>query len=504
MKFYVLLVLLLISCVSYWIFQKFHDQQTIAQHKIDEQNQYKLIPKTCWFSVDWKKTTKCFYLKTPLSTGEYFLPVVIFKDESIDHREDPVVYLQGGPGAGAGLSQEGIDRWQSWLTVAQLHRDLILIDPRGTGLSLPKLNCSDQGQQINIWKNDVSLSDELKTNYQSLLNCFRALEKENSSLSYLHLSTKQSATDVINLMARLPYQAWNILGVSYGTRQALEIEKQLISNPDSGLKALVLDSLYPAGLGGVQTWPEVLDSAMRGFFNECVKTIDCKRDVDNSIQLQADFLSALEKLKSRPVRLIIKRWDGEAPVDFVVNDHRFVSAVFAAIYNPHDWQNIANAINAINYSNAYESELKLKILFEPYLNRNLNSQFNSLAFTAVDCADNQMGSESDYLQSLNQYPLMADYTKDQWRYQLCHELPGNQYLNLTSPQHPILILSGKNDPVTPSAWADAMHRQWKGSQLIFRKNLAHSILSTDICLLENLHYFFDEPTREFSYCGQNK
>jgi pimeloyl-ACP methyl ester carboxylesterase len=500
MQLYILIGLFCLASASYWSYQHIIVQESLLQESLKKQETYQLITKHCWFKVDWQKTVKCFHLKTPDSTGEFYLPVVIIKDDSVDHRQDPVVYLQGGPGLGAALDQEGINRWMNWLTVARLGRDLILMDPRGTGLSLPKLNCSDKGQQAKLWKENMSLTDELKTNNQSMMNCFNLLEKHYSALSVKNFSTQDSARDLINLMRQLSYLKWNILGVSYGTRLALEIEQQLKMDPTSGLKSMVLDSLYPAGYGGVQTWPQVLDTAMIGFLEGCIQQADCKLLVKNSSKLKEELLIALQKLKSNPVSLTIKRWDGEAPINFVVNDHRFVSAIFAAIYDPRDWPDIVKAIHAVNDQAGLNQEEQLKELIEPYLNRNLNSEFNSLAFTAVDCADNRMGSEQDYLQSLIDFPLMAEYTKDQWQYQTCHQLSISRYLNLHQPEIPVLILSGKADPVTPSSWATAMHQQWKDSQLILRQDLAHSVLSTDICLLENLHHFFDDPAEKFSYC----
>lgn len=495
-----LMGILFCSVFAYWSYQHYSLEKQREQKKIADQETYKLISKHCWFKVDWQKTVKCFHLRTPLSTGEYYLPVVIIKDESIDHRHDPVVYLQGGPGLGAALDQDGINKWMTWMTVANLKRDLILMDPRGTGLSLPKFNCADDGEQSRLWRQNIGLSDELKINNESMMKCFESLEKQFLALSPKYLGTQISASDLINLIQQLNYKEWNILGVSYGTRLALEIDRQLSAKANTGLKSMVLDSVYPAGYGGVQTWPQVLDSAISGFLTGCLNQPECKK-VNNSNQLKEELLTALKNLNSNPIGMNIRRWDGEASMYFLVNDHRFVSAIFAAIYDLRDWPDIAKAIYAVNHQSGLQQEEQLKILIEPYLNRNLNSQFNSLAFTAVDCADNAMGSEQDYVQSLIEFPLMAEYTKDQWQHQLCHQLPEKRHLQLHGPQVPTLLLSGKNDPVTPSAWAVAVHRQWKNSQLILRENLAHSVLSTDICLLENLSRFFDEPEKELDVCS---
>jgi pimeloyl-ACP methyl ester carboxylesterase len=286
---------------------------------------YQLISKTCWFKIDWRKKVKCFHLKTSQEQGVFFLPVVVIVDESEDRRSDPVLYLQGGPGAGAGLNQQGIDRWLNWVELAGLKRDLILMDQRGTGESLPKLNCNDKGEQIRSWKRNDSLLEELQANNQAMLNCFDDLAIKNSALNIQNFSTAISAKDILHLMQQLNYPQWNLLGVSYGTRLALELESQ--QGKAVGLKSLVLDSVYPAAVGGVQTWPDVLGEALDRFYEGCLSQAECKSILGEESP-KILFTESLEKLKKTPVRLSIKRWDGEAPVDFIVNDHRFLSAVW--------------------------------------------------------------------------------------------------------------------------------------------------------------------------------
>lgn len=461
-------------------------------------NEYQLIVKPCWFKTDWRKTVKCFHLKTSATSGEFYLPVVVIKYEAEDHRNDPVIYLQGGPGAGADLTQEGIERWLDWFALADLKRDLILMDPRGTGRSLPKLNCDDNGQQIRIWKQNLSLKEELVLSNQSMLKCLEDLRKKNINLNAINFSTQDSARDILQLIRKLKYKEWNILAVSYGTRLALEIERQN-QLYGSGLKTAVLDSIYPAGYGGVQTWPEVLHDAVEKFLTGCPEQKSCA-ELIGDMDLRESFTDALDYLQKSPVSMTLKRWNGEVPINFVVNDHRFMSAVFAAIYDPRTWPNIVVAIQSIRQRSAYQMEVDIKKLMEPYLNRNLNEDFNSLAFSAVDCADNQIGSEAVYLQSVDQYPLLAVYTRDQWYNQLCHDLKNDKLLVLTSPSIPVLILSGRHDPITPVSWAESVHQQWPSSQLIIRDDLSHSVLSTDVCLLQNLYRYFDDQNENFEFC----
>jgi pimeloyl-ACP methyl ester carboxylesterase len=158
-------------------------------------------------------------------------------------------------------------------------------------------------------------------------------------------------------------------------------------------------------------------------------------------------------------------------------------------------------IDAINSVDSRRSDL-LKPLIEPFINNSMTSDFNSLTFTAVDCADNPVLSETDYTTALVKYPLLQEYTRDQWRYQLCHNLPSESPLVNAAPQLPTLILAGALDPITPVSWAQLVNQQWPHSQLRVREQIAHSVLGSDICLLEHLDEFFNQPETKFIACAE--
>ena len=461
-------------------------------------DEYKFIKISCWFDADWTATISCGELHTP---DQFRLSVVILHNDAEQRPADPIVYLQGGPGASARLHSEGIKSWLNWMRYSNTGRDLILIDTRGTGRSQPALVCSEYNQfnQQLLRKNSM-LQDELSQGYQVAAQCFSAAAQINPQLDYRNFSTQKSAQDIRALMAQLDYQQWNILGVSYGTRLALEIARQEQQAPQPvKLKSMILDSVYPAGFGGVQTWPQVLDDGMKQFFNGCSVQPECIRKIDvSAAPLRELFMQTLRKLQTHPITITIKRWDGEAPVNFVVNDHRFLSASFAGVYNPSDWPVIVEAMKAVN---TRDTEL-LKPLIEPYINHSMTADFNSLTFTAVDCADNPVLAENDYAAALMNYPLFQAYTRDQWRYQLCHHLPSESPLVRVSPQIPTLMLAGALDPITPVSWAQAMHQQWPQSQLRVREKVAHSVLGSDTCLLEHLDDFFDRPNVTFTACAE--
>lgn len=481
---------------------KFQPDLFHAQEKVDDKSTaYNFIKINCWFDADWQVSITCGELHTPKDTGNFTLPVVILHSERSDKKSDPVVYLQGGPGASARLHSEGIKRWLNWMRLANTKRDLILIDTRGTGRSKPALVCAEYNRaNQELFKQNKTLAEELAQSFSITSKCFHDAAQAHSALDYRHFSTNLSAQDIRALMAQLDYAQWNILGVSYGTRLALEIARQEQVRPQRAkLKAMVLDSIYPAGFGGVQTWPQVLDEAVQQFLRGCAEQSDCAGASEKSKDLlEKSLATALQRLRQEPMLITVKHWEGEAPIYWLVNDHRFVSIMFSGIYDPQDWPKIMDAIRGVNQG---KSEM-LKPLAEPYLNNSVSADFNSLTFTAVDCADNPVLAEADYLTQVEKYPLLQEYTRDQWRYQLCHQLRSVTPLQLAQPHVPTLILAGAKDPITPVAWAREVHHLWPQTQLHINNELAHSVLGSDICVLENLSHFFDQPEVPFSACAK--
>ena len=111
----------------------------------------KLARTDCWFKAPDKIATRCYRLSVPESRAgrsdlTLELPVVVISLPETRKREDPVVYLAGGPGDGAWLDADRIDFW--WEFVADNawvnERDLVLVDQRGTGLTQPRMDCPEQ------------------------------------------------------------------------------------------------------------------------------------------------------------------------------------------------------------------------------------------------------------------------------------------------------------------------------------------------------------------------
>src|SRR5690606_4400165 len=130
---------------------------------------------------------------------------------------------------------------------------------------------------------------------------------------------KQSAKDVVGLMQSLnqkypEYRAYHLLGVSYGTRLALEVDQILPENASYTLKSMVLDSLYPAGKGGVSSIPQVAGKAFEQLFVNCALSAQCLKSFERllpqrivtALDIELIFQQALARLAVAPVAIPVR------------------------------------------------------------------------------------------------------------------------------------------------------------------------------------------------------
>jgi pimeloyl-ACP methyl ester carboxylesterase len=143
---------------------------------------------------------------------------------------DPVLMLAGGPGQSAiGVAAAILPR----LTRLNYRRDLVFIDQRGTGKSAP-LQCDDDSS--------LPLAEALDPVAQarSLEQCRIALMRlPHGDLRFY--TTTLAMQDFEAVRQQLGAPQWNLIGASYGTRAALEYQRQF---PDR-VRRTVLDGVAP-------------------------------------------------------------------------------------------------------------------------------------------------------------------------------------------------------------------------------------------------------------------
>ncbi len=183
---------------------------------------------------------------------------------SRQRKPDPVFFFAGGPG------QSAIDLAG---TVAQLlarfsnRRDLVLIDQRGTGRSAP-LVCEGDDDPTRPLRDGL---DEARVQ-RALTRCRRALE----ALPYGDLrrfTTVEAARDAEAVRVALGAERVNLVGVSYGTRVALEYLRQT----PRAVRRIVLDGVAPPDMALPLAFARDAQAAFDALLVRCETDAACAR-----------------------------------------------------------------------------------------------------------------------------------------------------------------------------------------------------------------------------------
>lgn len=442
----------------------------------------------CWFTAPEQWQVSCGQLHTGPERGGFVLPVVVIVDGSPDRRPDPLVYLTGGPGSSSLLEPGSIKHWFYWLEAADIKRDFVLVDQRGTGGSEPAFRCQSYEAGLRrILATNLTLEEEHRAQFALAKECFASLRTQGWSPD--SFSTSHSARDMAAVLEALGYSEWNVMGGSYGSRLALEWLRQ----EESHIRAVILDSVYPLDKGSLADWPALLDKSLAAFWAHCQRRSWC------DAQTPQRFHQALARLQAGPRNVSVPLYSGGWPVPLVLNDHRFLSAVYNALYDESLHPHILAAMQEV-FEGGDESLGKLAA---NAVNGQLTREFNPMVYLAVDCAESLPLSREDYEAARSRYPAWSAYTDHAWDYDMCRLVPPRpdlaDFKQSFSTSVPALILSGGLDPVTPSGWAFELAEAMPKALHWHLPDAGHGISSSRACVHEALGRFLDAPEQNHPF-----
>jgi len=209
------------------------------------------------------------------------IPVVIVRGAGELRRSDPVIELHGGPGGGT------VEWLAGWLTqhpeLVAGGRDWIFFDQRGTGLSVPTLGCGRVGVS------DAGLTDD------SAVEAIRAcgLRQQAAGVDLGRYNIGTIVEDLADLRQVLHIGDYNLVGTSYGSRVAMGV----MQRDTRGLRAVVLDSLWPPEASWTGPLPTLVSRETRRVLGLCARDERCAaRHPD----LEARFDALLTAWLARP------------------------------------------------------------------------------------------------------------------------------------------------------------------------------------------------------------
>ncbi|MFT4040420.1 MAG: alpha/beta hydrolase [Thermomicrobiales bacterium] len=234
---------------------------------------------------------------------------LILKSTAAQPAPDPVIELGGGPGISPLTFAEA---WAGVFATLRQERDVILYDQRGARLSSP-LRCDEQSVALAVdapadatgitpaspaYPAEITDPEAILQQARDIYGPLAAAcvaELQAGGANITQYNSLASANDLVALVGALGYDAYNLYGVSYGTRLALEVMR---THPDSGLRSVVLDSTYPPEIPSYEQFPlEPFEPVMQ-LFVDCARDAACNAAYPN---LKARFMALLAQLRATPV-----------------------------------------------------------------------------------------------------------------------------------------------------------------------------------------------------------
>ena len=212
----------------------------------------------CWTDALGKANAICGLMSVPISYNNEksdarafsfaILPALENSPQAIERPKEPIVFLIGGPGP-AGTYHANIFLESGSGAFLRNGRELILVDYRGSGMSVPYAGC------------------EIPSGVVSALRCLKAILVSDSD----EFRSANFAKDVNNLIKMLGHDAVVLYGASYGTRLALT----MMRDTPEYISHVVLDGVFPIEVNGFTQGPRSLLAGLALIAKRCEKDPLC-------------------------------------------------------------------------------------------------------------------------------------------------------------------------------------------------------------------------------------
>ncbi|HWI10979.1 MAG TPA: alpha/beta fold hydrolase, partial [Burkholderiaceae bacterium] len=382
---------------------------------------------------------------------------------------DPVFLLAGGPG------QSAIDIAPQLMPLfARLNnrRDIVFVDQRGTGRSAP-LDCAEAQRETLAEQSDTERQVALLMRCKTELMQRPAL-RGPGALGFFTTTIAMGDLDAVR--ARLGVQRIDLVGVSYGTRAALEYMRQF----PAAVRRSVLDSVAPPDMALPASFSTDAQAALDALLAACEREAECRRAHP---RLRADWAALL---KSLPKAVVAPQPLSGTPERFTLTRDMVLAAVRGALYNPAVAAALPAAISAAA-AGRYEALTGIGSLLGSRRGMRLAA---GMHFSVV-CAED--------LPLLDKAidPPGGDFGDSQARLyrRVCADWPRgavpSAFYTIPASRTPTLLLSGGLDPATPPRHgARVAQALGAAARQVVVANAGHSVLGIG-CARDLLFRFID-------------
>ena len=378
------------------------------------------------------------------------LNVVVLAALDPSQKEDPLFDLEGGPGVAA---TSAADFYAKVGKEYHRHRDVVLVDQRGTGNSNP-LTAAPRTRSPQDYLTEMYPVEYVKTLRQ-------ALEQRADLTQY---TTSIAMDDLDDVRAWLGYERINLFGLSYGTRAVLVYMRQ---HPDR-VRSAILMGVAPTYLKMPLHHARAARRAMDLLLEECASDAACHQAFP---QLQHEWEEVLERMEREPARVEYSLPDKSATVTVEIQRDIFAEKLRNRMYSRDSAARVPLIIHQAAQGD-FASFLKEAIPAD----RSVPDFIADGMYLCVTCAEDTPFIDQAEAAKANAGNPFGNYRVVQ-QTRACSlwpqgKLPGDYHQPVRS-NIPVLILSGYLDPVTPPEWGEEVASHLPNSKHVIIPHGAH-------------------------------
>jgi pimeloyl-ACP methyl ester carboxylesterase len=380
------------------------------------------------------------------------LAVAFVPGRSKQPRPDPVFMLAGGPGQSA---REAFPGAAGAFREILRERHVVLVDQRGTGGSHP-LDCRAAGGANG---SEPAEATDPAAARRLAERCLAGLDADPR-----FYTTTDAVLDLEAVRAALGAPQVNLVGISYGTRVALEYLRR---HPER-TRSVVLDGVVPPELALGAEHARNLEVALDAHFAACEADAACRAQFGPP---RARLERLLDELEVQPRRLRYRD-----PVTDELREQELTPAAVAAVVRLYAYTPQLAAMLPRSLAEATDGRPEVLMAQARMIETLLGEQISigpQLSVTCAEDADRLRIDPADERTLLGTEFVAAVLAQ-------CEVWPrGRRPADFNDPvrsDRPVLLLSGELDPVTPPRYGEAVVRHLPNGRHLVAPGQGHNVM----------------------------
>lgn len=362
--------------------------------------------------------------------GEKFdLFVARIPSQVADPLPDPLLLIAGGPG------QSTVDFYMQNRAVfapVRRERDLILVDQRGTGRSAAGFECELHTDF------DFQIADEIYLEGLTA-DCLAGLDHDPR-----FFTTSVAVRDLDFVRRELGVDQWNLYGVSYGTRVAQHYLRRFPEH----VRTAILDGVVPSTL---ELGPEMATNAqatLDRLFERCAEDGACAARFGD---LASVFDDLMTRIQESPTAVSTRDANsGEMKETLITEEYLMgVTRLFS-------YSDTTAALLPLIIHEAANGRFELLLAQAELITGNMERALSFPMHNSVICSEDHPFDALETSAAHSDAYLGTSITDAMNT--ICAVWPQGivdaDFKDPLASAHPVLVLSGGNDPATPSRYGD--------------------------------------------------